>query len=101
MATSCESCDYKDNEVKSGGAIEDKGCHIELHIKEMVDLSRDVLKVRGRILFPNLVLMSKKRKQVKPFSYSNLLHISLEASYYFIVENDFTNWILPIRGIDF
>lgn len=46
MATSCELCDYKDNEVKSGGAIEDKGCCIDLHIKDMTDLSRDVLKVR-------------------------------------------------------
>lgn len=46
MATSCELCDYKDNEVKSGGAIEDKGCRIDLHIKDTIDLSRDVLKVR-------------------------------------------------------
>lgn len=44
MATSCELCDYKDNEVKSGGAIEDKGCRIDLHIKDTIDLSRDVLK---------------------------------------------------------
>jgi zinc finger protein len=40
MATSCESCGYKSNEVKSGGAIAEKGKKISCKITELEDLSR-------------------------------------------------------------
>lgn len=45
MATVCEYCGHKTNEVKSGGGIESKGKRIKLHITDPSDLSRDVLKV--------------------------------------------------------
>lgn len=45
MATTCDSCGYRTNEVKSGGGIEPKGRRIELEISHPSDMSRDVLKV--------------------------------------------------------
>lgn len=44
MATSCEHCGYKSNEVKAGGPISEKGKRITLKMTEAEDLSRDILK---------------------------------------------------------
>lgn len=44
MATNCEACGCRTNEVKSGGGIEPKGCHLEVTISSSDDLKRDVLK---------------------------------------------------------
>lgn len=44
MATNCEHCGYKSNEVKAGGPISDKGKRITLKITDPEDLSRDILK---------------------------------------------------------
>jgi zinc finger protein len=44
MATTCDYCGYKSNEVKSGGAISEKGKKITLKIVDDEDLSRDILK---------------------------------------------------------
>ena len=44
MATSCDNCGYKSNEVKTGGAIAQKGKRISLRITGVEDMSRDVLK---------------------------------------------------------
>lgn len=44
MATVCEHCGYKTNDIKTGGAIPEKGKKITLQIKSAVDLSRDILK---------------------------------------------------------
>jgi len=44
MATVCDMCNHKTNEVKSGGGIEAKGKKITLNITDSSDLSRDVLK---------------------------------------------------------
>ena len=46
MSTNCESCGYRDNEVKSGSAISEKGKKITLKVVDQEDLGRDVLKVR-------------------------------------------------------
>ena len=45
MATVCEYCGHKTNEVKSGGGIEPKGKRIILQITDPSDLTRDILKV--------------------------------------------------------
>ncbi len=45
MSTNCEHCGYKDNEVKSGAAISEKGKRITLRCEDREDLSRDILKV--------------------------------------------------------
>jgi len=45
MSTNCERCGYRDNEVKSGGAISEKGKRIILKVEDRDDLSRDILKV--------------------------------------------------------
>lgn len=43
MASDCEACGEKTNEVKAGGGIEEKGTKILLKITDPTDLSRDVL----------------------------------------------------------
>ena len=48
MATSCDYCGHKTNEVKSGGGIEPTGTRITLKVTDPSDLSRDLLKVRKR-----------------------------------------------------
>ncbi|XP_050678570.1 zinc finger protein ZPR1 [Leptidea sinapis] len=44
MATVCDSCGHRTNEVKSGGGIEEKGVRFEVRIANKEDFSRDVLK---------------------------------------------------------
>ncbi|XP_013387638.1 zinc finger protein ZPR1-like [Lingula anatina] len=44
MATVCDVCGAKDNEVKGGAGIEPKGIKISLHLTDPSDLSRDLLK---------------------------------------------------------
>ena len=44
MATVCDHCGYKTNDIKTGGAIPEKGKKITLQIKTITDLSRDILK---------------------------------------------------------
>lgn len=43
MATTCERCGVRTNEVKSGGGIEEKGVKIEVRVASREDFSRDVL----------------------------------------------------------
>uniref|UniRef100_A0A2K6EJ17 Zinc finger protein ZPR1 n=1 Tax=Propithecus coquereli TaxID=379532 RepID=A0A2K6EJ17_PROCO len=44
MATNCENCGHRTNEVKSGGAVEPLGTRITLHITDSSDMTRDLLK---------------------------------------------------------
>ncbi|KAK7686458.1 hypothetical protein QCA50_010682 [Cerrena zonata] len=44
MSTNCDHCGYRDNEVKSGSAISEKGKRITLKVEDADDLSRDILK---------------------------------------------------------
>lgn len=44
MATNCDACGAKTNEVKSGGGINDLGTKIEVTVAGKEDFSRDVLK---------------------------------------------------------
>ncbi len=50
MATSCDECGYKTNEVKTGGAISEKGKRISLKISNLEDMSRDILKSETCVL---------------------------------------------------
>lgn len=45
MATSCDHCGYKTNEVRSGAGISETGVRINLRITSASDLNRDILKV--------------------------------------------------------
>ncbi|KAL8493646.1 hypothetical protein ACS0TY_024724 [Phlomoides rotata] len=45
MAFSCDSCGYRNSEVKPGGPIPDKGKKKIVHVKNVRDLCRDVIKV--------------------------------------------------------
>ena len=44
MATVCEHCGYRTSDVKTGGAIPEKGKRITLRVETVEDLSRDILK---------------------------------------------------------
>ncbi|KAG7451343.1 zf-ZPR1-domain-containing protein [Guyanagaster necrorhizus] len=44
MSINCDHCGYRDNEVKSGSAISEKGKRITLKVEDREDLSRDILK---------------------------------------------------------
>ncbi|CEP21011.1 unnamed protein product [Cyberlindnera jadinii] len=44
MSTTCDKCGYKSNEVKTGGAIPEKGRRISLKVDDPEDLARDILK---------------------------------------------------------
>uniref|UniRef100_A0A3Q3WYH3 Zinc finger protein ZPR1 n=1 Tax=Mola mola TaxID=94237 RepID=A0A3Q3WYH3_MOLML len=44
MATNCDSCGHRTNEVKSGGATEALGTKITLRVTDPSDMTRDVLK---------------------------------------------------------
>lgn len=55
MATNCDSCGHRTNEVKSGGATEEQGTKIILHITDASDMTRDVLKSETcAVLIPEL-----------------------------------------------
>ena len=56
MSTNCDHCGYRDNEVKSGAAISEKGKRITLKVEDQEDLSRDILKVRTSLTFSVRVL---------------------------------------------
>lgn len=43
-STVCDHCGYRTNEVKTGGAVPEKGKRITLSVETMTDLSRDILK---------------------------------------------------------
>lgn len=44
MATNCDVCGHRESEVKGGCGIEDLGQRITLHLTDVKDLSRDILK---------------------------------------------------------
>ena len=52
MATNCYACGYRDNEIKSGGAISAKGKRITLKVEDEEDLARDLLKVGPHARIP-------------------------------------------------
>jgi len=45
MVTDCESCGYRDSEVKPTGTVKEKGTKIVLRVTKVEDLKRDLLKV--------------------------------------------------------
>ncbi|XP_036956808.1 zinc finger protein ZPR1 [Acanthopagrus latus] len=55
MATNCDSCGHRTNEVKSGGATEELGTKMTLHVTDPSDMTRDVLKSETcSVLIPEL-----------------------------------------------
>ena len=50
MATVCDSCGYRTSDVKTGGAVPEKGKRITLEIKTIEDMSRDILKSESCVL---------------------------------------------------
>ncbi|XP_013871480.1 zinc finger protein ZPR1 [Austrofundulus limnaeus] len=55
MATNCDSCGHRTNEVKSGGATEELGTRITLHVTGPSDMTRDLLKSETcSVLIPEL-----------------------------------------------
>ncbi|RXM91610.1 Zinc finger protein ZPR1 [Acipenser ruthenus] len=68
MATNCDSCGHRTNEVKSGGATEKQGTKITLHITDPSDMTRDLLKWERDSSNPDLAgklqLFGKKIDQI-------------------------------------
>lgn len=67
MATVCDACGVRENEVKAGSGIEPQGQKITLHIHNIEDLSRDVLKVGCmffycKIIVKNIIHLQKGRQ---------------------------------------
>ena len=59
MANSCESCGYKNSEVRPGGGISPKGCSITLKVVDRVDLNRDIIKSdSASVEIPSLELIA-------------------------------------------
>ena len=55
MSLFCESCGYRSNEVKGGGAIPEYGTKITVHVRTPEDLAREVLKSdTGGIQIPEI-----------------------------------------------
>lgn len=55
MATNCDSCGHRTNEVKSGGATEELGTRISLNVTDASDMTRDLLKSETcSVLIPEL-----------------------------------------------
>ncbi|XP_012736803.2 zinc finger protein ZPR1 [Fundulus heteroclitus] len=55
MATNCDSCGHRTNEVKSGGATEPLGTRVTLRLTDPSDMTRDVLKSETcSVLIPEL-----------------------------------------------
>lgn len=46
MATACDYCGHKSNEVKSGSGVSEFGTRIKLKLTRVSDLSRDLIQVR-------------------------------------------------------
>ena len=67
MATNCYACGYRDNEIKSGGAVSEKGRKITLKVEDAEDMSRDMLKVSFIPPFPGTKLTSSPTQQVSRF----------------------------------
>ena len=68
MSTNCDACGYRDNEVKSGSAISEKGKKIVLKVEDREDLSRDILKVH-RIIHSVQVYKLLRRAKLVGFRY--------------------------------
>ncbi|XP_073273550.1 uncharacterized protein [Primulina huaijiensis] len=57
MASSCDGCGYRNSEVKPGGPISDKGKRIAVHVKNVRDLCRDVIKSdTAAVIIPEIEL---------------------------------------------
>ncbi|KAJ0184411.1 hypothetical protein K1T71_000834 [Dendrolimus kikuchii] len=57
MATTCDVCGHRTNEVKSGGGVDEKGVRFEVRIATREDFSRDILKSETcRMEIPELEL---------------------------------------------
>ncbi|XP_047332386.1 zinc finger protein ZPR1 homolog [Impatiens glandulifera] len=57
MASTCDGCGYRNSELKAGGSIPAKGKKITVSIKNVTDLSRDVIKSdTAGVIIPELDL---------------------------------------------
>ena len=80
MSTNCDACGYRDNEVKSGAAISEKGKKIILKVEDREDLSRDILKVRLRRSHPEAYQLPCRAKLVGCRSQKSTWYCKLERS---------------------
>ena len=71
MATECDNCGHRSNEVKSGEGISEKGRKITLSITESIDMARDLLKSETcSIRIPDLELNVGAGVLLRKYDYS-------------------------------
>ena len=75
MSTNCDACGYRDNEIKSGSAISEKGRRITLKVEDKEDLSRDILKVRRESLIVE-ASDSPAERDVRAFDTGNRIGVT-------------------------
>ncbi|PQQ03812.1 zinc finger protein ZPR1 homolog [Prunus yedoensis var. nudiflora] len=77
MASTCDACGYRNSELKPGGRVPEKGKKIILHVKNVKDLSRDVIKWHsGRVVttVEGLIMkISESLERVHGFSFGDSL----------------------------
>ncbi|KAM2949222.1 hypothetical protein FF1_036139 [Malus domestica] len=57
MASTCDACGYRNSELKPGGRVPEKGKKIILRVKNVKDLSRDVIKSdTASVIIPEIEL---------------------------------------------
>lgn len=57
MSSACESCGYKNSEIRPGGGVSEKGQIVSLKVSKKEDLNRDVIKSESAgIEIPELTL---------------------------------------------
>ena len=64
MATNCEYCGFRTNEVKPGAGIEEHGTRLTLKLTDVRDLTRDILKVGGSAMTKVKVGAGKKLNEL-------------------------------------
>ena len=47
MSNACDKCGYRSSDIKAGGEVSEKGCHLTLDVSEQDDLRRDVIKAES------------------------------------------------------
>ena len=110
MATVCDACGHKDNEVKGGSGIEPKGTKITLKITDPTDMSRDVLKVCKTLIYMYFTIFSQSQTN-SVCNGANYLYLiwrlwTSKCQFLLLCDvlacyNDFCQWIVHVNRFIF
>ncbi|KAL9260793.1 Zinc finger protein ZPR1-like protein [Drosera capensis] len=103
VASTCDSCGYRNSQLKPGGRISEKGKRVTVRVENIKDLSHDVIKrinndlerVHG-FTFGDSLDEAKKRKWLEFRSRLNKL-LALEESWSLIIDDPLANsFVAPV-----